>query len=237
MRNNNVGVNPYVSVDCVLFGFDGEQLNVLLVKQCKCGGLESTDLYKLPGSLIGIDEELDDAAYRVLKQFTGLVKVDMMQFRTFGSVDRLSNSLDKIWLTRFYNLDNDFERIITIGYLSLIRIDRQFEKLNSDYLACWMPLSVLPKLAFDHNEIVSEALKFVRKLVLVNPVKYFELLPRKFTIAQFHSVYMALSGKYIDIRNFHKKIQMLKYVVPLDVKEVGVSHRAARYYKFDRKRV
>jgi ADP-ribose pyrophosphatase YjhB (NUDIX family) len=125
------------------------------VKQCKCGGLESTDLYKLPGSLIGIDEELDDAAYRVLKQFTGLVKVDMMQFRTFGSVDRLSNSSDKIWLTRFYNLDNDFERIITIGYLSLIRIDRQFEKLNSDYLACWMPLSVLPKLAFDHNEIVT----------------------------------------------------------------------------------
>ena len=99
-------VNPYVSVDCVLLGFDGQQLNVLLVRQCKSGGLESTGNFKLPGSLIDMDEDLDDAARRVLKQLTGLSQIKMTQFKAFGSISRLKNSADSVWLERFHQLEH-----------------------------------------------------------------------------------------------------------------------------------
>ena len=108
-------VNPYVSVDCVLLGFDGEQLNVLIVRQSGVGGEDSTGNYKLPGSLIYMNENLDEAAQRVLKQLTGLAQVNMMQFKAFGGIDRLQNPADSVWLERFHHLDHHIERIVTIA--------------------------------------------------------------------------------------------------------------------------
>ncbi|MCM1312646.1 MAG: NUDIX hydrolase [Bacteroides sp.] len=236
MSEKNIqSVNPYVSVDCVLLGFDGKQLNVLLVRQCESGGVHSTDHYKLPGSLIYMDEDLDDAAQRVLKQLTGLTQVKMVQFRAFGGAQRLSNPNDTIWLERFHHLEHHLERIVTIAYLSLLRIERRYKLLNDNYEACWIPVNKVPQLAFDHNEIVKEAILSVRNIATINPSKLFDLLPRKFTAAQLYSVYTEVTGKKIDFRNFHKKMQSMPYVIQLEEKEQGVSHRAAHYYRFDKK--
>ena len=230
-------VNPYVSVDCVLLGFDGTQLNVLIVRQKESGSDDnSTNNYKLPGSLIYMDENLDEAAKRVLKQLTGLVQIRMVQFRAFGDARRLANPNDKVWLERFHHLEHHLERIVTIAYLSLLRIDRKRENLQKDYDAQWTPISEIPQLAFDHNEIVDEAIKTVQRITSTNPTQIFDLLPRKFTAAQLHTVYQAVTGKSIDFRNFHKKIQSMPYVVQLEEKEQGVNYRAAHYFKFDRKK-
>ncbi len=225
-------VNPYVSVDCVLLGFDGEQLNALVVRQCSNGGEDSTGSYKLPGSLINMDENLDEAAQRVLTQLTGLTHVKMIQFRAFGGANRLKNPEDSIWLERFHHLDHHIERIVTIAYLSLLRIDSKMVKLDEGYEAQWIPITELPKLAFDHNEIVNEAVKSVQQVATLDVTHLFDLLPRKFTAAQLRVVMEVVLGKTFDIKNFHKRIAQMPYVIPLEEKEDGVSHRAARYYKF-----
>lgn len=229
-------VNPYVSVDCVLLGFDGTQLNVLLVRQCSTGGGDSTGSYKLPGSLINMDEDLDDAAQRVLKLLTGLEHVSMIQFRAFGGTNRLSNPSDSVWLERFHNLDHQIERIVTIAYAALIRIDRRMERLEGGYEACWMPIGKIPTLAFDHNDIVNAALEEVKARATLNPTMIFNLLPRKFTASQLRIVMEKVLNTTFDVKNFHKKLAQMPYVVPLDEKENGVSHRAARYYKFRKPR-
>ena len=217
--------------------FDGTQLNVLIVRQKESGNDDnSTNNYKLPGSLIYMDENLDEAAKRVLKQLTGLVQIRMVQFRAFGDAKRLANPNDTVWLERFHHLEHHLERIVTIAYLSLLRIDRKRENLQKDYDAQWTPISEIPQLAFDHNEIVNEAIKTVQRITSTNPTQIFDLLPRKFTAAQLHTVYQAVTGKSIDFRNFHKKIQSMPYVVQLEEKEQGVNHRAAHYFKFDRKK-
>lgn len=225
-------VNPYVSVDCVLLGFDGEQLNVLLVRQSGEGGMDSTGAYKLPGSLINMDEDLDDAARRVLKQLTGLSQVKMTQFRAFGGANRLANANDAIWLQRFHKLDKQLERIVTIAYLSLLRIDRRMEKLQGGYEAQWVPIGNLPSLAFDHEDIVCTAVTEVARMARLTPTVLFDLLPRKFTATQLRLVMENVAGMKTDVKNFHKKLAQMPYVVALDEKEQGVKHRAARYYKF-----
>ncbi|MDO4931267.1 MAG: NUDIX domain-containing protein [Prevotellaceae bacterium] len=225
-------VNPYVSVDCVLLGFDGEQLNVLLISQSGEGGSDSTGAYKLPGSLINMDEDLDEAAQRVLYQLTGLTQVRMRQFRAFGGSDRLSNAADAVWLQRFHKLDKQLERVVTIAYLSLLRINRKVGKLDGGYEAQWVPVGELPQLAFDHEEIVRTAVAEVERLAQLSPTVLFDLLPRKFTATQLRIVMQHVAGIKCDVKNFHKKLAQMPYVVPLDEKEEGVNHRAARYYKY-----
>jgi len=225
-------INPYVSIDCVLLGFDGEQLNVLVVRQSCRNGEESTGNYKLPGSLINMDENLDDAAQRVLRQLTGLNKVGMKQFHAFGGAQRVANPNDVSWLERFHNLDHHIERIVTIAYLSLIRIDRKMQALEEGFEAQWMPIGQLPNLAFDHSEIVNEAVDEVRRMVSLDHKMLFKLLPHKFTAAQLRVAMETISGKMLDVKNFHKKLASMPCVVALDEKEEGVGHRAARYYRY-----
>ena len=231
----NTSVNPYVSVDCVILGFDGESLKVLLVRQRDVAGEHATSRFKLPGSLIGMEEDLDSAARRVLYELTGLKMASLTQFKAFGSVDRLADKEDTVWLERFHKLDKHLERIVTVAYLSLVRINTHSMHLNEAYEACWMPVNDIQRLAFDHNDIVAEAVLAVRNISRLDKVQLFNLLPKKFTVAQLRVLLEVVSGEKYDIRNFHKRIQNMPYVVPLDEKETGVSHRAARYFKFDRK--
>ena len=210
--------NNHISVDCVVIGFDGEQLKVLLVKRI---GEEDGEVYhdmKLPGSLIYMDEDLDEAAQRVLCELTGLKNVNLMQFKAFGSKNRTSNPKDVHWLERA--MQSRVERIVTIAYLSMVKIDRALDK---------------KVLAFDHNLIIKEALTYIRQFVEFNPSMLFDLLPRKFTASQLRILFELVYDKPVDVRNFHKKIAMMEYVVPLEEKQQGVAHRAARYYKFDKK--
>lgn len=227
-------VNPHVSVDSVLVGFDGEQLCVLLIRQLDAEHSEGLNNYKLPGSLIYEDEDLDDAARRVLAELTGLKSVPVVQFRAFGSKNRTRNPKDVRWLERFHSLNDRIDRIVTIAYLALLKIDRKYAQLSHKYEARWVPVKEVGELAFDHKQIVDEALVYIRQYVEREPAAMFALLPRKFTALQLRTLCEVIYDKPLDTRNFHKKISMMEYVVPLEERQQGVSHRAARYYHFDR---
>lgn len=226
--------NNHISVDCVVFGFDGEQLKVLLIKRIGEDEGEVFNDMKLPGSLIYMDEDLDEAAQRVLKELTGVKNVNLMQFKAFGSKNRTGNPKDVRWLERA--MESKVERIVTIAYLAMVKIDRALsQSLLDEYQACWVGIKDLKTLAFDHNLIIQEALGHIRQIVEFNPSMLFELLPRKFTASQLRILFELVYDKLFDVRNFHKKIASMEYVIPLEERQAGVPHRAARYYKFDRK--
>lgn len=224
--------NNHISVDCVVFGFDGERLNVLLIKRCgEENGQEFHDM-KLPGNIIYMDEDLDEAASRVLGELTGLKNIPLLQFKAFGSKDRTKDPKDLHWIKMTEN--QVVERIVTVAYVALVRIDRALEVLDG-YEACWVPLDEVPVLAFDHNIIIRDAVKYMGMYAIGEPQCMFKLLPRKFTIPQLRKVYQFVTGNEIDARNFYKKLAVMPYVVPLVEKEKGVAHRAARFYRFDSK--
>lgn len=222
-------IHTYVSVDCVVYGFDGEQVNILLVSK----DAESNEL-KLPGSLIYDHEDVDEAASRVYYEITGLKKMSLKQFRCFASADRASKAEDVKWLDEAYQPNID--RLITVAYMSLSRMDRKLNNISKYKGAKWVPVQELKtmNLPFDHKEIVLESIKSIREWIERDPSIVFDLLPQKFVIRQIHQLYEALYGKDIDIRNFHKKILSLPYIKGLDEIQQNVAHRAARYYKIDK---
>lgn len=236
MQKSNLNTplaNNHISVDCVVVGFDGDRLKVLLIKRVGDDeGLAFHDM-KLPGSLIYKDEDLDGAAMRVLSELTGLKNVDLIQFKAFGSKNRTSNPKDVRWLERAQKAQ--VESIVTIAYLALVKIDRALSRNLESFQADWVALDDIQDLAFDHNLIIKEALVYIRQYVESNPAALFELLPRKFTASQLRTLYELIYNKTIDVRNFHKKIALMDYVLPLEERQQGVAHRAARYYRFDKK--
>jgi len=229
MRTNFI--HTYVSVDCVVFGFDDDQLNILLVQR-DVNKKGAKDL-KLPGSLIYNEEDVDDAANRVLFELTGIKRMTLKQFRCFASPNRANNPDDMKWLDMAYQ--PNINRLITVAYLSLCKVDRKLNNVSKYKQTEWCPIDRLPQMPFDHNQIVKESLTEIRTWIEHNPAIVFELLPQKFTISQLHKLYEAIYNKKIDIRNFHKKVAAMSYVLPLNEKQKDVSHRAARYFKFDKK--
>ena len=222
-------IHTHVSVDCVIFGFDDEQLNVLLVRQNE----ENPKDLKLPGSLIYHEENVDDAANRVLFELTGIKKMILRQFRCFASPDRASKPEDIKWLDIEYQPNID--RLITIAYLSLCKINRKLTNISKYKQSDWIPINRIPQMPFDHNQIVEESLEEIQRWIEYDSSIVFELLPTKFTISQLHRLYEAIYNKTMDIRNFHKKIAVMPYIIQLDEMQKNVPHRAARYYKFDKK--
>lgn len=239
MKDHELGtnVNPHISVDCVLLGYDGEHLRILLVQQVgESKDIESCRM-KLPGSLIyeDIDDGLDEAACRVLYDLTGLKDINMIQFHAFGSKSRTANPKDTIWLKHFHQLQTTIKRIVTVGYIALVKLDSRLNKLSSIYHACWLPLEEVGELAFDHNLLISSAISYLQSYIESNPAALYDLLPRKFTMQQVRHLNELIFNKAFDPRNFQKKLLQMDYIVGLDDYEKNVSHRAARYYKFDRK--
>jgi ADP-ribose pyrophosphatase YjhB (NUDIX family) len=223
---------PHVSVDCVVFGFDGERLQILLITRTGESEEGRYSDMKLPGSVIYENEDLDDAAYRVLYELTGIKNVYLQQFHSFGSPDRTKNPRDVVWLENAIHMK--IGRIVTIGYVALIKIGQKLRAFDDGYEAHWCNLSETGRLAFDHNQVVEQALSYIRKQMAEDPTGMYELLPRKFTEADLRSLHQLLFGESVDIRNFHKKFISLNYIVPLEEKQQNVAHRAARYYKFDK---
>jgi len=169
----------------------------------------------------------------VLEELTGIKDLSLTQFKAFGSKNRTSDPRDVRWLERAQKAH--VERIVTIAYLALVKIDRADDTLLSEHNAEWVPVENVGPLAFDHNLILKEALDYVRREADGSPAILFELLPRKFTALQLRTLFEVIYDKKTDVRNFHKKIGSMPYIVALDEKERGVAHRAARYYRFDRK--
>lgn len=225
--------NNHISVDIAILGFDGVGLKVLLVNRSgEDDGGEFSD-FKLPGSLIYMDEDLDQAASRVLTELTGLNDIPLRQFKTFGSRNRTSNPRDIVWLERAQNAR--VERIVTVAYFATVKIDKALQRLCESRNVSWHDASNLPMLAFDHNLIIADAVRAMRREAESNKALMFELLPKKFTASRLRRLHEILDGKTLDVRNFHKKMQQMPYVIALDEFEADVAHRAARYYKFDKK--
>ena len=226
------GLIPNVSVDCVVFGFDFTTLNVLLIERnFTVDGVVYDDL-KLPGDLMRLDEDLDTAAGRILKENTGLSNIYLNQFKSFGSPDRLKKKpRDMKWLLQ---IDHPEEHVITIAYYSLIDIS---EQRSSDLIisdnARWCPVHEVTDLVMDHMDIVQSALEHLRIELLNKPIG-FELLPDKFTLSQMQKLYEVILETTFDKRNFRKKISSMKYLIPLNEKQVGVAHKPARLYIFSR---
>lgn len=236
MNTSTTSVPPFavnhISVDCVVMGFDGKQLHVLLVKRSfERDGEQLHDL-KLPGDLIYEDENLDDAAARVMRELTGIKHINLLQFKAYGSKNRTQNREDVLWLE--HTTGSHVERIVTIAYLSLLRIGRSLTVPALDDEVCWVALDELERLPFDHNVIIADALEVIRRQAESNPSYLFNLLPRKFTALQLRTLFERVYCKELDVRNFQKKMRQLDYVVPLDEHERDVPHRAARLYRFDR---
>lgn len=229
---NEIIYNPHVSVDCVIFGFDGEKLKILLIERSI---KEDNELYndkKLPGSIILNDENLDEAASRVLTELTGLKNIYLSQFRSFGGPERTKNPRDIFWLENTMQLK--IRRIVTVAYVALIKIDRKILTNSEETSANWYNLSDVSKmnLAFDHKEIITRGLEHIRHNLDIEPHLLFELLPRKFTISQLRTLYDTIHQTNSDVRNFQKKVVQWPHVVALDEMEKNVPHRAARLYKY-----
>jgi 8-oxo-dGTP diphosphatase len=224
-----------ISVDCVIFGFDFERLNVVLVEREYVDPVSGETLiqdFSLAGYHIFEGEDLDDAAYRILKDRTGLENLYLEQFATFGNTDRLSREKDQLWLKL---IDKGFaDRVITIGYFALID-STKVQLYSRERKTEWFPVTeaLTMNLAFDHQQILHAALEALRKKVRIEPLA-FELLPERFTLTQLQKLFEAITGKPIDKRNFRKKKQEMPFIVQLEEKQDGVAHRPARLFHFDR---
>ncbi len=226
-------LNPNVSVDCVIFGFDGEKLKILLIdREQVMVGDDGEKVYALPGNLIRNDENLDSAAHRVLNELTGLHDIFLEQFGSFGDPDRLTKKTDLAWLKSIRAQPD--ARVITVAYYSLVRAD-QLELHASGFAkdALWHDIDKLPSLGFDHEKIIQSALKELRFKSKYQPLG-FELLPEKFTLGQLQKLYEAILNTELDKRNFRRKILKMSFLVPLQEKQIGVPHKPARYYTFDK---
>ncbi|MDR1500758.1 MAG: NUDIX domain-containing protein [Tannerellaceae bacterium] len=229
-NSNTVTLYPHVSVDCVLLGIHDGQLCVLLTER-RNAGTDKTE-YKLPGSLIYETEDLDTAAYRILNETTGLKRVSLKQFRSFGSPERTANKDDVLWLENASKLK--IGRIVTIAYLALCKVKRL--KISDKYgPAQWTPIAALPRLPFDHKDIITEAVREIRLWLDIEPSIVFDYLPPLFTAFQLRRTYEIIYNRSIDVRNFHKKMNSLGYVLQTGETEQGMPHRSARFYRFDKK--
>ncbi len=224
-------LNPHISVDCVIFGFDENELKALLINRDPSEDPASSGKLKLPGDLIIRGEVLIHAAERILAELTGLHDIYLKQFGIFDDPGRLDSSDDLKWLQERSGLP--VERVITVAYYSLIKIDKRIPTdLSIAYNAQWYPCSSIPAMIFDHNMIAESGLDTLRREMLTEPL-CFELLPEKFALNQLQRLYEAILGCSLDNRNFRKKIQRLPYIVPLNERQNGVRHKPALLHVFD----
>ncbi len=220
--------NPHISVDCVIFGFDDEKINILLIKRKQ----EGENVYALPGDLVQKGEDLDVAANRVLYELTSMQDLYLEQFKTFGSPDRTSDPVDVEWIKSVR--EHPEARVITVAYNSLVKTE-DFDYNPSSFAeeVLWHPIDKPQKLGFDHNEIANTGWAMLREKIKREPIIAFSLLPEKFTLRQLQTLYEAIVGLELDKRNFRKRMLRNRFLVPLNEKETGVSHKPAQYYRFD----
>jgi 8-oxo-dGTP diphosphatase len=227
-----------ISVDCVIFGFNNDKLNVLLwqaepellenflttreeYEQIKIlfennPALKSDDYWGLIGPHLPTEEDLNGYAKKILHIATGLDDVYLKQVETFGSLKRVPHF-----------------RVLTVAYYALINPDYHNMELSSIAKSVkWFDIENLPDVIFDTREIIEKALKKLRQEAQYHPVG-FHLLPEKFTLSQLQTLYEVILNKKLDTRNFRKKIQNMGLLIDTNEKQKNVAHRAAKLYSFD----
>lgn len=201
------------AVDCIIFGFDGHNLKLLLIKR---GFEPEKGKWSLMGGFVEADETPEDAAARVLHQLTGLKDVYMEQLLVFGKPDR-----------------DPMERTLSITYFALIDIKKYEKQISDKYHADWFVLDRIPKLIFDHEEMLDHARQRLRYKAALHPI-LFELLPEKFTIPQIMTLYEQVYEVVLDKRNFTRKLRSTGLLVKQIDKDKENSKKGAFYYKLNR---
>lgn len=202
----------YHAVDCIIFGFSGGDLNLLLLKRKFDPGKGE---WSLMGGFVQEGEHMDDAAKRVLAELTGLTNVFMEQVGSFGQVGR-----------------DPGERVISTAYYALININEYDRNLVEAHNAYWVKIGELPTLLFDHQQMVDKARLVMKVQAAMQPIS-FNLLPEHFTLTQMQTLYEAINGGPIDKRNFRKRVAEMDYIEKTELIDKVTSRRGAALYKFN----
>lgn len=200
-----------LAVDCVILGFNGESLEILLVKRAI---VPERNKWSLMGGFVQEDESPEKAASRVLKQLTNLEGVYMENCGIFGEPGR------------------EERRVVSIVYFALIDATQYRHILSEEYEAKWFPLDQHPKLIFDHEDMISAAKHTLRTKAALYPI-LFELLPEKFTIPQIASLYECVYNIELDKRNFSRKLLASGLLIKLNEKDKENSRKGAFYYRLN----
>jgi 8-oxo-dGTP diphosphatase len=206
---------PALTVDIVVFGLDEDDLQVMLIQR-DLPPFEGE--WALPGGFVRVEETLEEAARRELVEETGLKDIYLEQLYTFGAVER-----------------DPRERVVTVAYYALVNLEGHVVQASTDARnAAWFPVSDLPKLAFDHQQILDAAHARLRGKVRYQPIG-FELLPDRFALRQLQRLYEVILDRELDKRNFRKKVLAMEIVKETNEIEKDVAHRAAKLYRFDKR--
>ena len=201
-----------LAVDCIIFGFDKEELKILLVQR---NFEPEKGKWSLIGGFLKKEENLDEAAIRVLHHLTGLNDIYMEQLYTFSKVDR-----------------DPADRTLSVAYYALIDIATHNINPKKPESSKWFTLKDAPKLIFDHNRMVERSLARLRRRALSKPIG-FELLPKKFTMRQLQKLYEAILDHKLDKRNFINKFNSLDILIKTDEKDMSSSKKGAYLFQFD----
>ncbi len=204
-----------VALDCILFGFDGKDIKILLIKR---GFEPEKNKWSLMGGFLRPNETLDEAANRILKQLTGLEGIYMEQLHIFSDINR-----------------DPEERTVSVAYFALIDINLYEQQISDDYQAEWFLLNKKPRLIFDHDDMVRLAQKQLRYKAALHPV-LFELLPPRFTIPQLQKLYEGVYDTLFDNRNFTRKLMSTGLLLKQTGKDKSASKKGAFYYKLDKRK-
>jgi 8-oxo-dGTP diphosphatase len=204
-----------VAVDCIIFGFDGTGLKLLLIQRAFEPEMGK---WSLMGGFVEPHESFENAASRVLKELTGLEDVYMEQLYAFGDPER-----------------DPIQRTASISYFSLIDIAKYQKQITDDYHAEWFPLKKIPSLIFDHKKMIEMARGKLKYKAALHPI-LFELLPEKFTLKQLQSLYEGIYDTMLDKRNFSRKILSTGLLIKQKDKEKESSKKGAFYFKLNKKK-
>lgn len=209
----------FFTVDCVILSFHEGQLKILLTERNE---YPYKDWWAIPGYFVEKDEEMEDAVKRVAYENTGLKDIYLEQMAAFAGVKRHPEG-----------------RILTVAYMALVKYDDVKNKVKpvTNYMrqAKWFNVNDIPDLAFDHNSVIELTIKKLKESINFS-LTPFELLPDKFTLTQLQQVYEEILSTSLDKRNFRKKMTNLGYLKELDEYQTGVSYRAAKLYKIDKRK-
>jgi len=203
-----------LAVDCIIFGYDGQELKLLVIQR---GFQPWKGEWSLIGGFVQQEETSEEAARRVLKSLTGIDMLYMEQLHTFSRIDRDSE-----------------ERTVSVAYFALVDIQKYKQQISEDFHPAWFPINHLPHLIFDHNEMVELAKEKLRYKAALHPL-LFELLPAKFTIPQLQNLYESVYNAKFDKGNFNRKILSTDLLTRLPDKDKLNSKKGAFYYKVNAK--
>ncbi|HRI20104.1 MAG TPA: NUDIX domain-containing protein [Panacibacter sp.] len=226
---------PHISVDCIILGYHDKQMKIL------CTEIKGMPKLKLPGGFVEKNENVDDAAYRILEEKTGLKGVFLKQFKTYGSINRtkdkafnlehlLRNEKVKPAIIKWIS-----QRFVSVAYYALTEYSKVIPEDNFiNGGSRWYDIHDMPPLVIDHEQMVQDALKVLQLQIHNEPIGY-NLLPLKFTLPELQALYETILDKKLDQRNFTKKLMSIDIIRKLDEKKYIGGHRSPSLYKFNKR--